>query len=73
MKTFKLTVTEDELKALIDFHKQSTTYDVETSERIHSLTKRLNRDTPEIENDPRQHISEQPQVSAAKEEQPTSW
>lgn len=53
MKTFKLTVTEDELKALIDFHKQSTSYDIETSERIHNLTKRLNRETPEIDNDPR--------------------
>ncbi len=53
MKTFKLTVNEDELKALIDHHKQSTTYDTETSERIHALTKRLNRDTPEIEGDAR--------------------
>ena len=51
-KTWKLTVNEEELKALIDHHKQRScfnSYDVETSSRIHDLTKRLNKDTPEIE------------------------
>ena len=55
MKTFKLTVTEEELKALISHHaiNMHTNFDTETSERIHTLTKRLNKDTPEIEGDPR--------------------
>ncbi len=57
MKTFKLTITEDEMRALIDFnvrqHQIAETPSVETSERIHTLTKRLNKDTPEIEGDPR--------------------
>ena len=86
MKTFKLTVTEDELRALIRHHANSLTYSgsllpgggldysnysTETSERIHTLTKRLNRDTPEIESDPRPN--EPTQVEAAKEEQPSGW
>ncbi|HYT42022.1 MAG TPA: hypothetical protein VEP90_06730 [Methylomirabilota bacterium] len=58
MKTFKLTVTEDELKALIEYHARFMCYggnpttnpfNTETSERIHTLTKRLNKETPEIE------------------------
>lgn len=59
MKTFKLTVTEGELIALIHHHNlimirdiESDTYthpSTESSERIHTLTKRLNKDTPEIE------------------------
>lgn len=56
MKTFKLTVNEDELKALISHHAykmfgDTTTADfgVNTSARIHDLTKRLNRDMPDIE------------------------
>lgn len=57
MKTWKLTVNEDELRALIDYHHNSVLiqgkHDVERSARIHDLTKRLNRETPEIENDPR--------------------
>ena len=74
MKTFKLTLTEDELIALIGYHtKKHSSFcygsdvnpSVETSERIHTLTKRLNKDTPEVE--------EIPQVVAAKTEQQTSW
>jgi hypothetical protein len=42
MKTWTLKVSEDELKALIDFHKQNTEYDPNISFRIHDLTKRLN-------------------------------
>jgi hypothetical protein len=51
MKTFKLTVTEDELKALINHHHNNyeDRFNPETSERIHTLTKRLNKETPEIE------------------------
>lgn len=51
MKTFKLTINEDELKALINHHCHSYNgrYTVEQSARIHDLTKRLNRDTAEIE------------------------
>ena len=72
MKTFKLTVTEDELKALINHHSriiQNSIEDgalpsIDTSERIHNLTKRLNKDTPEIE---------PAQATAAKDEQQTSW
>lgn len=72
MKTFKITVTEDEMRALIRFHSERMIVDdqkIETSERIHNLTKRLNKDTPEIENG----FKLEPQVEAAKEEQPTSW
>ena len=68
MKTFKLTVTEDEMKALISHHAMNmeVRFDVETSERIHNLTKRLNKDTPEIE-------AVDPQLEAAKTEQQSSW
>lgn len=64
MKTFGLKITEDELKALIRYHANKisysvhspagldhTNYDIETSQRIHDLTKRLNKETPEIEGD----------------------
>lgn len=71
MKTFKLTVTEDELKALIKYHSSIMAdgyhYEPDTSERLHNLVKRLNKETPEIENDPR------PEVTAAKEEQQSGW
>lgn len=81
MKTFKLTVTEDEMKALIRHHAStlmyngnamldgSSNYPIETSERIHTLTKRLNKETPEIENDPR------PQEAASTEQVkiPEGW
>lgn len=50
-KTWKVTVDEDELKALINFntHRLYQNYTVDTSQRIHNLTKRLNKDEPEIE------------------------
>ena len=96
MKTFKLTITEDVMRALIRHHANSLTYtgaihggemdysnySTETSERIHTLTKRLNKDTPEIEGDPRplqinfpdDYQKEEPvQATAAKEEALTSW
>lgn len=52
MKTWKLTVNEDELRALINHHVNSMFGDtsIERSARIHDLTKRLNKETPEIEN-----------------------
>lgn len=83
MKTFKLTVTEDEVRALIRHHANSLTYtgsmngigemdysnySTETSERIHNLTKRVNKDTPEIEG-----AIEPSQATAAKDEQQTGW
>ena len=51
MRTFKLQVNEDELKALI-LHNKECLYNDMTPERcarIHDLIKRLNRETPEIE------------------------
>jgi hypothetical protein len=66
MKTWKLTVNEDELKALINHHRFKTDdTTVETSARIHDLTKRLNKETPEIEKD-------EPQQVAAETQQPTT-
>ena len=57
MKTWTLKVSEEELKAIInhhvDKHHEGFGYDTERSARIHDLTKRLNKDTPEIEGDPR--------------------
>ena len=69
MKTFKITVDESELRAIIDYHlslHEIIGYKSETSERIHNLTKRLNKDTPEIE-------AVDPQLEAAKTEQQSSW
>jgi hypothetical protein len=93
MKTFKLTVTEDELRALIRHHANSLTYtgsinaigmdysnySTETSERIHTLTKRLNKETPEIESDPRpqettaQGPSAQEQSAVEQVKIPEGW
>jgi pyruvate-formate lyase-activating enzyme len=71
MKKFKLTVDEEELKALIRFHSanilDNDNYEIERSQRIHDLTKRLNKETPEIE------PVELPQAIAAKEEQQSGW
>lgn len=49
MRTFKITLTEDELKALIDHHccSYDERYTVEQSSRIHDLTKRLNKASDE--------------------------
>lgn len=71
MKTWKVALTEDELKALIDYHSSrhpAGGYSLETSARIHDLTKRLNKETPEIENDPRPKEDRIPQILAA-----TNW
>lgn len=64
MKTWKLTVNEDELRALITHHlnKMFGEQSVERSARIHDLTKRLNKETPEIEN----AEQAQPQQAAPK-------
>lgn len=53
-KTFRVNVTEDELRALIQHNSfvLRNGYSVEASKRIHDLTKRLNSDL-EIEGDPR--------------------
>ena len=54
MKTWKLTVNEEELRALINHHAHRMldhwAHDIETSSRIHDLTKRLNKEVSE--NDP---------------------
>lgn len=68
MKTWKLTVNEEELRALIDHHTSMHAkgdYEVDRSARIHDLTKRLNKETPEIEKD-------EPQQVAAETQQPTT-
>lgn len=53
MKTWKLTVNEEELKAIIRYHiyniMNGDKIEPETSARIHDLTKRLNRDNGEVE------------------------
>lgn len=47
MRTFKLTINEDELKSLINYHASHMNYvngfEVDRSSRIHDLTKRLNK------------------------------
>lgn len=50
-KTWKLTVNEDELKAIINHNNALLFHNPrpEISLRIHDLVKRLNKDTPEIE------------------------
>lgn len=57
MKTWTVKINEEELRALIIHHNYrmlgAGNVDIETSARIHDLTKRLNRETPEIEGDPR--------------------
>lgn len=50
-RKFRLQVTEDELKALIQFHAQDIfgNMTTEVSERLHDLMKRLHKTTPDIE------------------------
>lgn len=54
-KTWKLTVTEEELRAIISYNTNRLAHDptIERSARIHELTKKLNKNDPEIESDPR--------------------
>jgi len=50
-KTWKLTVNEEELRALIN-HNNNLLFQSPTPEislRLHDLVKRLNKETPEIE------------------------
>lgn len=67
-RKFRLQVTEDELLALIQFHganiSNTAKPSIDTSERLHDLVKRLNKETPDIEPS---------QATAAKEEAPSSW
>ena len=71
MKTWTLKINEEEMRALITHHNNSMFGDqsVERSARIHDLTKRLNKDTPDIEN------AEQTQPQTAQQEAPkaTGW
>mgnify|MGYP003440998536 CR=1 FL=1 len=67
MRTFKLTVTEDELKAIIRHHTNHMAidgYKVDTSARIHDLTKRLNKRNDDADNTDveRENATEQPKV-----------
>lgn len=67
MRTFKLTVTEDELKVIIRHHTNHMAidgYKVDTSARIHDLTKRLNKTVEENNNAyvERENVTEQPKV-----------
>lgn len=68
MKMFGLKVSEDELKALIDYHLSihgsKENYDIERSHRIHDLTKRLNKEMSEVENDARAEEEPKPNNSA---------
>jgi hypothetical protein len=50
-RKFKITLDEDELKAVIGYHLNNHygSYDVERSARIHDLTKRLNKKDDEKE------------------------
>lgn len=70
MKTWKVALTEDEMVAVVEHHlkKMYTDATPERSARIHDLTKRLNKETLEIENDPRPKEEATPQMSAA-----TNW
>lgn len=68
MRTFKLTINEDELQALIRHHKMHISdTSVETSARIHDLTKRLNKRIDDVEENnnadvERENATEQPKV-----------
>lgn len=77
MKTFKLTVTEGELEALIFHHSRiiqnaienEEKVSVEVSQRIHDLTKRLNKETAEIE----PIETNNTQTEATEETKPSGW
>ena len=62
MKTWMLRVTEDELKCLINNTAGKIYSDPtpENSARLHDLVKRLNKDTPEIDGDPRPEETAKP-------------
>lgn len=75
-KTWKITVDEEEMKALIRYHSNTLLYEdktisIERSSRIHDLTKRLNKkDEPEIEKEePQPEITEE----QAKANIPAGW
>lgn len=69
-KTWKLTVDEEELRALIN-HNNAKLFNEckpEISARLHDLVKRLNKDTPDVEQE--QPTAEaQPQANAANTSQ----
>lgn len=79
-KTWRLEVIEEELKALISYHASMHNhngmlglgYDVDRSERIHDLTKRLNKKNElkiEKEEEPQPAITEE----QAKVNIPAGW
>lgn len=86
MKTWKLTVNEEELKALISWHNMAMMGHVtndrynapdispERSARIHDLTKRLNKETPDIETEDKQQAQTNPVANALAAAPPAaSW
>lgn len=70
MKTFKLTVTEEELTAIIQHHVwamygENGEITIERSSRIHDLTKRLNKkdNEPEEASEPEKQTQPETQTS----------
>lgn len=73
MKTWKLTVNEEELKCLINNAAGKIYSDPtpENSMRLHDLVKRLNKDTPDIETEDKQQA--QPVAQTAPAAAPATW
>ena len=78
MKTFKLQITEDELVALIEYHTGRLSQEAmagrptnDTAQRLVDLTRRLNKDMPEIEGDPRPNNGGQ--LNPATNALPEGW
>lgn len=61
-KTWKITLDEDELRSLIQYHSENHAVDpsVETSARIHDLTKRLHKkdEAETVEEKPTENVKE---------------
>lgn len=69
MRTFKLTVTEEELKAIIQNHVwfmtgENAEFTVERSSRIHDLTKRLNKKDNEQQQEPEEQSQQENPANA---------
>lgn len=82
MKTFKLQITEDELIALIFYHTNELSNQAtsgngkpsnETAQRLVDLTRRLNKETPDIESDPRPKDNGQIAAGEINAKMPEGW
>lgn len=82
MKTFTFKATEDELLALIKHHSLNMVHNSPTpemSERLHFLTKKLHKDTPDVEEVKQPETFKQEPVSglaqfeAPKPSSKTTW